>query len=532
MRFHVSGVGSIGSLVAFHLQRSTRAHANLRAAAAELPNAFASGSGSGQSSSSSNEGAGSSSVLGSSAPGLATPHLAAPHVHGFLPDPSQTHVTLHLRHQKPVGRPEFMALPPKEDDSIIVERDGARFTERDFHIQRHAPITLLQPPPAPKARRKSAYSGQDDKPQGICHAQGYASDSIDSLIVTSKADTTLSSLAPLASRLTPSSTIVLLQNGQGVLDLLYEKLFPDPQHRPNFILASTTHGAWRKRRLHVVHAGVGELHFGVVPNALRAPEGYERSVIVRPPGANRALEEEAEARAAAREAADKLREEEGKSVGWEFFRPRTTAQRRSRSRGRAQEVLDLAAIPELPETLTLRHTVAALLAMPLGVQWLPIRQMQLKLMHKLVINACINPLTALADCRNGELYGNAAARLAMGDICREASAVLLAQARDAREGSGSAGGLDQLDASLLDQSLSPSALLSAAEAVARSTAQNFSSMQQDVHNMRGKTEIDFINGYIVGLGRRYGIDTPVNSDLVNLVNFKATLAGRRPGSKL
>lgn len=525
MRFHLTGVGSVGSLVAFHLQRSQRAYANLRLAAAQGSFANASGSGSGASQDA------SSSASASSAPGIPSRHLAAPHVHAFLPDPAQTSITLHLRHQRPVGRPEFLALPPKAEDSVMLERDGVRFVEKGFEIQRHGPLSLLQPQPPPTAPPRDAYSGQDDVPQGICHAQGYASDSIDCLIVTSKADTTLKSLEPLASRLTPSSTIVLLQNGQGVLDLLYEKLFPDPEHRPNFILASTTHGAWTKRRLHVVHAADGELHFGIVPNALRAPQGYERGITVRPPGAERALAEEAEARAAARAAAEALRKEKGIAVGWEFFRPRTDAQRRSRSRGRAQKVLDLATIPELPETLTLRHTVAALMAMPLAVQWLPIRQMQLKLMQKLAINACINPLTALANCRNGDLYGNTAAKRVMRGVCNEASAVLLAQVQAARE-SGSGDSLDKLDTDLLDRSLSPSALLKAAETVAQLTASNWSSMQQDLTNRRGHSEIDFINGYIVGLGRRFGIETPVNQDLVNLVNVKMTIAGRQPDNKL
>jgi len=52
--------------------------------------------------------------------------------------------------------------------------------------------------------------------------------------------------------------------------------------------------------------------------------------------------------------------------------------------------------------------------------------------------------------------------------------------------------------------------------VCSKTAQNLSSMLQDVNNRRF-TEIDSINGAIVAAGRNLGIPTPVNSELVHKV---------------
>ena len=52
--------------------------------------------------------------------------------------------------------------------------------------------------------------------------------------------------------------------------------------------------------------------------------------------------------------------------------------------------------------------------------------------------------------------------------------------------------------------------------VCRKTAQNFSSMLQDVTNRR-ITEIDAINGAIADAGRKLGIPTPVNDELVRQV---------------
>ncbi len=52
--------------------------------------------------------------------------------------------------------------------------------------------------------------------------------------------------------------------------------------------------------------------------------------------------------------------------------------------------------------------------------------------------------------------------------------------------------------------------------VCKTTAQNRSSMGQDIDNRR-RTEIDFINGGIVKEGEALGIPTPVNATLTYLI---------------
>ncbi|MFH2137236.1 MAG: 2-dehydropantoate 2-reductase [Candidatus Omnitrophota bacterium] len=54
------------------------------------------------------------------------------------------------------------------------------------------------------------------------------------------------------------------------------------------------------------------------------------------------------------------------------------------------------------------------------------------------------------------------------------------------------------------------------ESVCRSTSKNVSSMLQDVLNKK-KTEIDYINGAIVRQAKNYGLMTPANEMLTNLV---------------
>jgi 2-dehydropantoate 2-reductase len=119
---------------------------------------------------------------------------------------------------------------------------------------------------------------------------------------------------------------------------------------------------------------------------------------------------------------------------------------------------------------------------------------QALLWSKLVVNAAINPLTALLRIPNGELLARPAARTLMAAVATEAAAV----------------------AACFGQSLTYRDPVAAAEAVAHRTASNTSSMLQDV--LRGApTEIDAICGAIVAAGEECGVPVPVNRTLWLLV---------------
>jgi 2-dehydropantoate 2-reductase len=106
---------------------------------------------------------------------------------------------------------------------------------------------------------------------------------------------------------------------------------------------------------------------------------------------------------------------------------------------------------------------------------------------KLVINAAINPLTAILRVPNGKLLELPSAREMMGILAKETAQVAQAE-------------------NILLPFPDP---VAAAEDVARRTAANHSSMLQDV--LRGApTEIDAICGAVVKIGEKQGIDTPVN----------------------
>ena len=106
---------------------------------------------------------------------------------------------------------------------------------------------------------------------------------------------------------------------------------------------------------------------------------------------------------------------------------------------------------------------------------------------KLVINAAINPLTALLCVPNGELLARPIVRKMMASLARETAEVAAAE----------------------HVHLPFSNPVSAAEDVARKTARNHSSMFQDVR--RGaRTEIDAICGAVTKRAELHGIKTPYN----------------------
>ena len=119
---------------------------------------------------------------------------------------------------------------------------------------------------------------------------------------------------------------------------------------------------------------------------------------------------------------------------------------------------------------------------------------------KLVINAAINPLTALLRIPNGELLSRPNARKMMASLARETAEVATAE----------------------HVHLPFSNPVNAAEDVARKTATNHSSMFQDVR--RGApTEIDAICGAVTRRAEFHGIAAPYNRACWRLVGQIANL---------
>ncbi|KAF9225473.1 2-dehydropantoate 2-reductase [Gyrodon lividus] len=306
-------------------------------------------------------------------------------------------------------------------------------------------------------------------------------DPIEALFVTTKAQNTTNAITRMLPRLTSSSTIVLLQNGMGIYEDLVQKVFRNPESRPHFVLASNTHGAWLKSPLHVVHAGIGDIEFGIVPGSRR--RDFEASL----------------------SDASKPNHERELSLD-DITRPGEASYERYRS---------------------LRHTVAVLSSLDaLGCNWKSMSDVQLAMRKKLVVNAVVNPLTAILGCRNGALFRDEASNRILRDVCSEAAAAFQAQLE-----ADSQAWLDslvpdvdrsQVPLGRMPRDLEAGALVQEVKRVAQLTRGNISSTLTDIRKGR-PTEITFLNGYLVRLGQQYGVPMPVNSTLVDLVNVRSAI---------
>ncbi len=301
---------------------------------------------------------------------------------------------------------------------------------------------------------------------------------IESLIVTVKAYTAIDAIKALVPRLRPNSTIVLLHNGMGVYERLVEDVFRNPEHRPHFIVAVNDHGAWNKDYFHTVHAGVGAMTFGIVAD---------------PRGRN--------------------------------FETTVTADTDVPSQEQVQS-LDSIMSPkgggDDSPYRSLRNTVAALSNLPgLNSVWKPISHVETAMKRKLVVNSVINPLTALLGCRNGELLETTEARKILNRICFEAAQAFAMQAQE--EGSEKERrvkvqtGLSRVPPGLTAQALEEECLR-----VIKVTAGNVSSMLSDVRS-GSYTEINYMNGYLIGLGHSFGLPMTTTTTLLNLIKLRTTI---------
>ena len=134
------------------------------------------------------------------------------------------------------------------------------------------------------------------------------------------------------------------------------------------------------------------------------------------------------------------------------------------------------------------HWFAALAAHWPGLRWCP--DIERAQWQKLSVNAVINPLTALYRCRNGELLDGGQRQQRMAVLAQEA---------------------DQLLQQLYPDW--PADTLERSRLVAQQTAANTSSMLADVLAGR-RTELRYINGYLLRRARELGLHLPAHARLL------------------
>lgn len=376
-------------------------------------------------------------------------------------------------------------------------------------------------------------------------------DPIQTLVVTTKTPATVPAIRHLLPRLSSRSTIVLCQNGMGVLEALLEKYWPEDRSdeierayaaasdsggsagrwgqqsaygggggggRPSFVCATTTHGAWRKGASHFVHAGMGDLKFGVVPN--RAVMSFLSSY---------------------------------PDPAWSSDQENPILNPRSLVEPTLEQHL-----PYAPVTSSLYSTVSSLLQLKeLHPVWLPLPTLQIAQLQKLAVNASVNSITAIAGVHNGALVGSQKAKRVIESVTRECADVFAAHVAY-EQGLWRPDSLSPEDDTAASSSprprppptlpishpLSSHSLLDYTLRVLMKTSVNISStlsdllplqsnlpptrstfsLAQNSPSLPSRTEIEYINGYVVALGRRYGIRTDTVETLGELVLLKEEMA--------
>ncbi|KAI9617263.1 hypothetical protein H4Q26_013132 [Puccinia striiformis f. sp. tritici PST-130] len=368
---------------------------------------------------------------------------------------------------------------------------------------------------------------------------------IESLIVTTKAPHVLDSLKLIRHRLSAHSTVLLLHNGLGVVEELIENCFQEPNSRPTFVLATTSHGVYRldkgipvtdtdqeqeQEHDHVdepchgrfCHAGIGDIRIGVLPNTLMS-QSIERFTLHN-----------------SQHQQDNHIENDNPILN-------------PLSQTKPNLINHLPNIE--PETKSLYHTISSILnpiiVQELSTKWLTMAEFQTSALIKLTVNAAINPISGLLETRNEGLYRESSFSSLSRRVCEEASAVFEAQ---------SGGGQPFRP----HHPLSVDNLQRVVNEIIHATRENISSMCSDLrtlatnrlpppntlskpnllrigalqaplkktrldpnHEILQKslketaTEIDYINGYISRLGSQYLIQTPVNDSLADLVKLKS-----------
>ncbi|RFU35055.1 hypothetical protein B7463_g1326, partial [Scytalidium lignicola] len=134
-------------------------------------------------------------------------------------------------------------------------------------------------------------------------------------------------------------------------------------------------------------------------------------------------------------------------------------------------------------------------------------------LEKLVVNAMMNPLTALFRVKNGELFKSAPITRLMRLLLSETSHVISSLPEVQQL---------QLATKGTEERFSPARLAKVVFDVAEKTAKNTSSMLQDVNAGR-ETEIDFISGWIVRRGLELGIDCHSNEKIIEMVKARRSI---------
>ncbi|KAF7303321.1 hypothetical protein MKEN_00831200 [Mycena kentingensis (nom. inval.)] len=324
---------------------------------------------------------------------------------------------------------------------------------------------------------------------GILHELYQDKGPIESLFVATRPFNSLKIIRDLAPRLSSNSTIVLLTHGLSVFQTLIERQYQDPERRPHFVFASLSHPGYfdpiappRQLSRRIIHSAVGNLDYAIEYD----PRGRDF--------------------------------EAG------FYDTNFTPDHR---RPELSDIAGLSGDPELPRYRSLRNTIAVLqLTEALNPRWKKLEDVQVSLRRRVVFDSIIQPLGAVFGCSPKALFATPQALRMAHMVCNEASAVFAAQLREnakawvAGQPAEDVGNL--LGMGRLSVELEPDRLFEDCVNMAKDD-ESMPNMLMALRHGR-LTDIDYLNTYLLKLGRQFGVNMMMTAFLRDLVRMRVGIS--------
>ncbi|CAG8566860.1 1232_t:CDS:2 [Ambispora leptoticha] len=301
---------------------------------------------------------------------------------------------------------------------------------------------------------------------------------IRSLIVTITPYKVGRNIERLFYRMGPETTIVLLTNGMGVYEELVKGFFVDEITRPNFLLARTTHEVYQRGSFDIKLVKKGEIYFASPDNNPLTNQQGNRT--------------RASTSSTATSLSPDIIEEMLRTsfVDPSYIKAHPEIIDRIRARSMESTIRALSVIPELQ------------------IEYVSYQELQEILLEKQMVDCVVQPLTTIYAITNNGLINNPPANRVIDAICMENSIIM--------------------DRHSVELGLRPSSrwrkrrIMEQVEQRCQKVPLHWSSMLHNIRD-RGITDVEYVNGYMVRLGVKYGIPTPVNSLMVDMVKMKHRL---------
>ena len=395
-----------------------------------------------------------------------------------LHTPLGTLLAYHLRQILPQKHAISLLCNPRDvvqeqitsNNVVRLENSGVIMTVRNVDFEFFGPS---RPSLSNEGPSRTSATSDTETPS----AEDHNSKHIESLIVTVPPTDTQRTLDPLIHRLSPQSTIVLMQTGLGVYEKLITSLFPNPARRPHFIIASPRHAAWLKEPNHVVHTLPGSIDFSIIPD----PRGRDFEAVLR--------------------------------------------SRDVPAQGRGLRLTDIAHKgndPKFGEYASLRNTVAVLSSLDeLNATWLSMEEGEIVFRRDLVVRAVTDALAVALGLPNGELLSTKPSKKLAEDVVKEINGAFRAQWRTEilSQYPLEEGQTRSRPMPVLPKGLRRNALMGELVRHLIATGKCNAPMLDDVQ-AGVRTQVGHGLGYLYAIGRTYGFSMPTTSALLKMIRAK------------